>query len=192
MKFLQSALAIPLLASLPLLAQASTNAGQRLNNRQACPTSQSQCGNLCIDATYSCCPGETVICLPGQYCVLAENNEYGCCNDGDVCTGDASGPTTATDLSSATGTATDSSNTVTETSAATSGSASTTTMSPAATATSRTNSASTISASASSSSSQGSSTSGAAAPAHLSGIYSMLAITGTAASVIVFGLMILL
>lgn len=46
------------------------------------------CGNVCIDLTDTCCPDGSGGCTLGDYCVLGDNGEYGCCPVGEVCVGD--------------------------------------------------------------------------------------------------------
>ena len=56
---------------------------------QGCPLSQKECGTGCIDLTDTCCPDKSGSCPFGQYCGLASDGQYGCCDNGKTCTGPA-------------------------------------------------------------------------------------------------------
>lgn len=44
-----------------------------------------QCGDDCLDAGYTCCPGGAIACYPGFYCVGPDEYGYNCCMDGKQC-----------------------------------------------------------------------------------------------------------
>jgi hypothetical protein len=88
------------LTSLLILATASgalANQVSPLNKRQErIPCSelgQKTCGNVCIDITDTCCPDGSGGCNLGNYCVLGDNGEYGCCPIGEICVGDGGAST---------------------------------------------------------------------------------------------------
>lgn len=67
-----------------------------LSQRQSCPSDYKECGIYCIDDTYTCCPDLQGGCAASDYCTLGDNGEYGCCEDGEICTGDGGATQTTT------------------------------------------------------------------------------------------------
>jgi len=51
-----------------------------------------QCGLVCTLPTYTCCPDKAGGCAPGTHCSLGTDGKYGCCEDGEVCTGPGGPP----------------------------------------------------------------------------------------------------
>jgi hypothetical protein len=45
------------------------------------------CGTGCISLSDTCCPSGAGGCPIGTYCDLTPNGEYGCCPNGEICTG---------------------------------------------------------------------------------------------------------
>jgi hypothetical protein len=45
------------------------------------------CGVVCIGLSDTCCPSGAGGCPIGTYCDLTSNGEYGCCPNGEICTG---------------------------------------------------------------------------------------------------------
>lgn len=45
------------------------------------------CHGSCIPSGYECCPNGGG-CPSSKYCTIGDNGEYGCCTDGEICTGD--------------------------------------------------------------------------------------------------------
>ncbi|KAK5989849.1 hypothetical protein PT974_08111 [Cladobotryum mycophilum] len=82
---------------LPLLALSITGtvafqASNLLVDRDVVPVSCSEqglktCGAGCIGLTDTCCPDGSGGCPVGKYCILGNNNKYGCCPNGQVCEG---------------------------------------------------------------------------------------------------------
>jgi hypothetical protein len=52
---------------------------------------QTDCGSGCIDLGWTCCPDGSGGCGPTEYCVLGSNNQYGCCPNGQDCSGGGGG-----------------------------------------------------------------------------------------------------
>jgi hypothetical protein len=52
-----------------------------------------QCGDGCIPISYECCPDLKGGCPATDYCSLGDNGVYGCCEDGEVCSGDGGAST---------------------------------------------------------------------------------------------------
>ncbi|KAK4195148.1 hypothetical protein QBC40DRAFT_289586 [Triangularia verruculosa] len=55
---------------------------------------QQTCGDGCVPVDYTCCPTQEGACAPGFNCQLGDNDEYGCCPDGQECVGDGGAITT--------------------------------------------------------------------------------------------------
>ncbi|KAK3997809.1 hypothetical protein QBC44DRAFT_314491 [Cladorrhinum sp. PSN332] len=51
------------------------------------------CGDGCIPLDYTCCEDKKGGCRAGQYCSLGDNGDYGCCEVGEVCSGDGGAST---------------------------------------------------------------------------------------------------
>jgi hypothetical protein len=65
--------------------------GLDLFSRQelSCATeNMKDCGTGCIPFSYTCCPDGSGGCPVTAVCVLADNDEYGCCPIGETCSGD--------------------------------------------------------------------------------------------------------
>ena len=52
-----------------------------------CSPGQKECGTGCIDTTATCCPDKSGGCPVGKYCTRGSNGKYGCCDNGDTCSG---------------------------------------------------------------------------------------------------------
>ncbi|KAK4167003.1 hypothetical protein QBC43DRAFT_298176 [Cladorrhinum sp. PSN259] len=52
-----------------------------------------QCGDGCIPLSYECCPDLKGGCPATDYCSLGDNGDYGCCEDGEMCSGDGGAST---------------------------------------------------------------------------------------------------
>lgn len=61
--------------------------------QSSCPSGEKICGSGCIPTSYTCCPDESGGCPPTEYCGLADNGVYGCCPNGETCTGSATAVT---------------------------------------------------------------------------------------------------
>ncbi|KAL5363866.1 hypothetical protein BJX96DRAFT_178456 [Aspergillus floccosus] len=70
----------PLIARAPLPSSSSIPSG--------CSASEDTCGIYCIPSSYTCCPDKSGGCAADEYCAMGDNNEYGCCPEGETCTGD--------------------------------------------------------------------------------------------------------
>ena len=97
---MRSALLLAAGAALAAASQLGTSPNQPLLARsplarvaprqdEGCGYSQVLCGEGCIDLDEACCPDESY-CLSGQYCTLGDNDVYGCCPIGELCSGSAS------------------------------------------------------------------------------------------------------
>ncbi|KAK0701142.1 hypothetical protein B0T21DRAFT_300784, partial [Apiosordaria backusii] len=56
---------------------------------------QQTCGDGCVPVDYTCCPTQEGACAPGFECQLGDNDEYGCCPEGEECVGDGGAITTS-------------------------------------------------------------------------------------------------
>ncbi|KAI5465368.1 hypothetical protein BGZ63DRAFT_399843 [Mariannaea sp. PMI_226] len=54
---------------------------------------QKDCGDGCIDLTWTCCPDGSGGCPSTEYCVLGSNGQYGCCPKGETCQGNGGATT---------------------------------------------------------------------------------------------------
>jgi hypothetical protein len=80
------------IAALPLLASAWTEnillGRSTSGNSTSCSTNDKVCGAFCIPSDYTCCPDLEGGCSADSTCQKGDNDVYGCCPDGDTCTGD--------------------------------------------------------------------------------------------------------
>lgn len=53
-----------------------------------CSSGNVACGSTCIPSDYTCCPDESGGCSANDVCQMGDNNAYGCCPEGELCTGD--------------------------------------------------------------------------------------------------------
>ncbi|RBA17792.1 hypothetical protein FPRO05_11507 [Fusarium proliferatum] len=53
------------------------------------------CGTGCIQMDWTCCPSRAGGCPPTAYCEVGTNQQYGCCPNGSVCSGEGGGTTRA-------------------------------------------------------------------------------------------------
>ncbi|KAF7543654.1 hypothetical protein G7Z17_g10563 [Cylindrodendrum hubeiense] len=58
-------------------------------------TGQKECGNGCIDSSWTCCPSGAGGCPSDATCYLGTNGEYGCCPEGTTCGGEGGASTDA-------------------------------------------------------------------------------------------------
>jgi hypothetical protein len=78
-------------AALPLLASAwseHTLLTRATGNATSCASGDKACGAFCIPGTYTCCPDLGGGCPSNAVCQEGDNGVYGCCPDGDTCSGD--------------------------------------------------------------------------------------------------------
>jgi hypothetical protein len=78
-------------AALPLLASAwseHTLLTRATGNATSCETGDKVCGAFCIPSDYTCCPDLEGGCSSTSVCQEGDNGVYGCCPEGDTCTGD--------------------------------------------------------------------------------------------------------
>jgi hypothetical protein len=47
----------------------------------------------CIPDSYTCCPDGSGGCPPTEYCGVGSNGKYGCCPNGEICSGDGGAST---------------------------------------------------------------------------------------------------
>lgn len=84
------------LATLSLLSLATANVQlgsmpfTKLFARAAveCESGDVLCGETCIPSTYTCCPDKLGGCNADEQCQMGDNDEYGCCPEGEICSGD--------------------------------------------------------------------------------------------------------
>ncbi|ETN45286.1 uncharacterized protein HMPREF1541_09117 [Cyphellophora europaea CBS 101466] len=53
-----------------------------------CESGDVACGDTCIPESYTCCPDKLGGCQADEECQMGENDEYGCCPEGEICSGD--------------------------------------------------------------------------------------------------------
>jgi hypothetical protein len=80
-------------AALPLLASAWTTENILLSrstsgNSTSCSSSDQACGAFCIPSDYTCCPDLEGGCSADTLCQKGSNGIYGCCPEGETCTGE--------------------------------------------------------------------------------------------------------
>ena len=54
----------------------------------ACSSGDVVCGTTCIPESYTCCPDKLGGCKADEQCQMGDNKEYGCCPEGEICSGD--------------------------------------------------------------------------------------------------------
>ncbi|KAK0672112.1 hypothetical protein QBC41DRAFT_314236 [Cercophora samala] len=90
--------ALPMLAmarAYPPLLRGRTDGGYVTNPVKTCEDIKQQtCGDGCVPVEYTCCPTEEGACAPGFDCQLGDNDEYGCCPEGQECVGNGGSITT--------------------------------------------------------------------------------------------------
>ncbi|MCJ1444559.1 MAG: hypothetical protein MMC23_005061 [Stictis urceolatum] len=61
-----------------------------LTSRQStdCYSTEKICGDGCILESYTCCPDQSGGCPSYAFCDKGDNGEYGCCPEGESCSGD--------------------------------------------------------------------------------------------------------
>lgn len=52
-----------------------------------CESGDVACGDTCIPESYTCCPDKLGGCKADEECQMGENDEYGCCPEGEICSG---------------------------------------------------------------------------------------------------------
>jgi hypothetical protein len=84
----------PILLFFPIAAAAigADSSSNLLRRQTLIPVSCSSqglkaCGVVCIGLSDTCCPSGAGGCPIGTYCDLTSNGEYGCCPNGEICTG---------------------------------------------------------------------------------------------------------
>ncbi|KIW11572.1 hypothetical protein PV08_10873 [Exophiala spinifera] len=93
-----------LLTALPLLASAwsqHTLLTRATGNATSCESTDKPCGAYCIPSDYTCCPDLEGGCAATSTCQLGDNDVYGCCPDGDTCSGDGGAEFLTTSTSTA-------------------------------------------------------------------------------------------
>ena len=53
-----------------------------------CESGDVVCGETCIPESYTCCPDKLGGCKANEQCQMGDNKEYGCCPEGEICSGD--------------------------------------------------------------------------------------------------------
>jgi hypothetical protein len=53
-----------------------------------CDSGDVVCGETCIPESYTCCPDKLGGCKADEQCQMGDNDEYGCCPEGEICSGD--------------------------------------------------------------------------------------------------------
>ena len=53
-----------------------------------CESGDVACGDTCIPESYTCCPDKLGGCKADEECQMGDNDEYGCCPEGEICSGD--------------------------------------------------------------------------------------------------------
>jgi hypothetical protein len=53
-----------------------------------CESGDIVCGETCIPESYTCCPDKLGGCKADELCQKGDNDEYGCCPEGEICSGD--------------------------------------------------------------------------------------------------------
>lgn len=53
-----------------------------------CASGDIICGETCIPESYTCCPDKLGGCNADEQCQMGDNDEYGCCPQGEICSGD--------------------------------------------------------------------------------------------------------
>lgn len=79
------------LVALPLLASAwseHTFMARSTGNATDCASGDKACGAFCIPTSYTCCPDLEGGCAATATCQLGDNDVYGCCPQGENCSGD--------------------------------------------------------------------------------------------------------
>jgi hypothetical protein len=97
-----------LFAALPMLASAwseHTFFARQTGNATECESSDKVCGPFCIPSDYTCCPDLAGGCPADAVCQIGTNDVYGCCPEGETCTG-AGGAEFLDDESTSNGTST--------------------------------------------------------------------------------------
>lgn len=54
----------------------------------SCASGDVACGSTCIPESYTCCPDKLGGCQATEQCQMGDNKEYGCCPEGEICSGD--------------------------------------------------------------------------------------------------------
>lgn len=57
-------------------------------NDVTCESGDVACGETCIPESYTCCPDRLGGCNADEQCQMGDNDEYGCCPEGEICSGD--------------------------------------------------------------------------------------------------------
>ncbi|GES63076.1 hypothetical protein ATEIFO6365_0014012400 [Aspergillus terreus] len=72
----------------PLIARVASPLPSSSSIPSGCSASEDTCGVYCIPSSYTCCPDKSGGCAADEYCAMGDNDQYGCCPEGETCTGD--------------------------------------------------------------------------------------------------------
>jgi hypothetical protein len=89
MRFLAAATTLSLLSLASANLQLGVTPISKLFARDVtCESGDVVCGDTCIPESYTCCPDKLGGCRATEVCQMGDNDEYGCCPQGEICSGD--------------------------------------------------------------------------------------------------------